>query len=44
MNSFADFALLPTLQESLVEKNLTKPTEIQAQVVPALLEIGRAHV
>jgi len=43
MNSFADFALLPTLQESLVEKNLTKPTEIQAQVVPALLT-GRSVV
>jgi ATP-dependent RNA helicase RhlE len=43
MNSFADFALLPTLQESLVEKNLTKPTEIQAQVVPALLA-GRSVV
>ncbi len=43
MNSFADFALLPTLQESLVEKNLTKPTEIQAQAVPALLA-GRSVV
>jgi superfamily II DNA/RNA helicase len=37
MKTFADLALLPTLQETLVEKNLTKPTEIQSQAVPALL-------
>ena len=37
MNSFADFALLPTLQETLVEKELTSPTEIQVRTVPALL-------
>jgi len=43
MNSFADLALLPTLRETLVEKNLTIPTEIQAQSVPALLA-GRSVV
>ncbi len=43
MNSFADLSLLPTLQETLVEKNLTKPTEIQSQAVPALLA-GRSVV
>ena len=37
MNSFADFALLPTRQETLVEKELTSPTEIQVRTVPALL-------
>ena len=37
MNSFADLALLPTLQETLVERNLTTPTDIQTQAVPALL-------
>ncbi|MCE9587860.1 MAG: DEAD/DEAH box helicase [Verrucomicrobia bacterium] len=43
MNSFADLALLPTLRETLVEKNLTIPTDIQAQTVPALLA-GRSVV
>ena len=43
MNSFADFALLPTLQETLVERSLTMPTEIQARAVPALLA-GRSVV
>jgi superfamily II DNA/RNA helicase len=43
MNSFADLSLLPTLQGTLVEKNLTKPTEIQSQAVPALLA-GRSVV
>jgi superfamily II DNA/RNA helicase len=43
MNSFAELALLSTLQETLAEKNLTTPTEIQAQAVPALLE-GRSVV
>ena len=43
MNSFADLNLLSTLQETLVEKNLTTPTEIQAQAVPALLA-GRSVV
>jgi superfamily II DNA/RNA helicase len=43
MNSFADLALLPTLQGTLVEKKLTMPTEIQSQAVPALLA-GRSVV
>ena len=43
MNSFADLSLLPTLRETLVEKNLTIPTDIQAQTVPALLA-GRSVV
>ena len=43
MNSFSDFALLPTLQESLVEKELTRPTEIQARTLPVLLA-GRSVV
>jgi len=43
MNSFAELALLSTLRETLAEKNLTTPTEIQAQAVPALLE-GRSVV
>ena len=43
MNSFADLALLPTLKETLAEKELTRPTEIQAQAVPALLA-GRSVV
>ena len=43
MNSFADLALLPTLQGTLVEKKLTRPTEIQSQAVPALLA-GRSVV
>jgi superfamily II DNA/RNA helicase len=43
MNSFAELSLLPTLQGTLVEKNLTKPTEIQVQAVPALLA-GRSVV
>jgi len=43
MNSFADLALLPTLQGTLIEKNLTKPTEIQSQAVPGLLA-GRSVV
>jgi superfamily II DNA/RNA helicase len=43
MNSFADLSLLPTLQGTLVEKHLTKPTEIQSQAVPALLA-GRSVV
>ncbi|MES2855768.1 MAG: DEAD/DEAH box helicase [Bdellovibrionota bacterium] len=37
MNSFSDFGLLASLQKTLAEKSLTKPTEIQAGVVPKLL-------
>ena len=37
MNSFADVDFLPTLQETLAEKKLVNPTEIQSRVFPALL-------
>jgi len=43
MTAFSDFALLPTLQETLVEKELTRPTEIQTRTVPVLLA-GRSVV
>jgi superfamily II DNA/RNA helicase len=43
MLSFSDFKLLDTLQASLSEKGLIKPTEIQARAIPALLE-GRSIV
>lgn len=36
---FADFNLLPTLQKTLVERELTTPTEIQQKVIPLLLEM-----
>lgn len=38
MSSFSNFELLPSLQTSLKEKGLTKPTEIQERVIPLLLE------
>jgi len=37
MNTFTEFNLLPTLQETLVEKQILRPTEIQARAIPALL-------
>ena len=37
MNTFTEFGLLPTLQETLVEKQILRPTEIQARAIPALL-------
>jgi ATP-dependent RNA helicase RhlE len=37
MNSFKSFDLLSTIQDTLHEKNITKPTEIQAKTIPALL-------
>ena len=37
MNTFTEFDLLPTLQETLVEKQILRPTEIQARAIPALL-------
>ena len=46
MKTFASFTtldLLPTLQETLAEKGLVHPTEIQASALPALLE-GRSVV
>jgi ATP-dependent RNA helicase RhlE len=38
MNTFSGFDLLPTLQETLTEKNLVTPTEIQLRALPVLLE------
>ena len=43
MNLFTDFNLLPSLQASIAEKGLMRPTDIQEQVIPALLE-GRSLV
>ena len=43
MNTFTEFNLLPTLQETLVEKQILRPTEIQARAIPALLG-GRSIV
>ena len=43
MTTFADFKLLPTLQETLIEKELTRPTEIQTRAIPVLLA-GRSVV
>lgn len=43
MSSFSDFKLLPTLQATLVEKDLTTPTEIQLKAIPKLLK-GRSVV
>ncbi|HEX7899621.1 MAG TPA: DEAD/DEAH box helicase [Planctomycetota bacterium] len=37
MSSFADFQLLPSLQETLAAEGLVTPTEIQARAMPALL-------
>jgi superfamily II DNA/RNA helicase len=43
MTKFANFNLLPTLQEALIEKELTRPTEIQERAIPVLLS-GRSVV
>ncbi|MGK5085508.1 DEAD/DEAH box helicase [Bdellovibrionota bacterium FG-1] len=43
MNSFTSFDLLSSLQATLVEKGLIKPTEIQNRALPALLD-GRSVV
>lgn len=43
MNSFADFDLLPTLQATLLELGMKKPTEIQTRAMPILLA-GRSVV
>ena len=37
MSTFTDFDFLPTLQASLSEQKLTKPTEIQRRAIPDLL-------
>lgn len=38
MRSFSEFQLLASLQETLKEKGLRKPTEIQSRTIPLLLE------
>lgn len=43
MSAFTDFDLLPTLQDTLVEKGFVTPTEIQSRALPALLA-GRSVV
>jgi superfamily II DNA/RNA helicase len=43
MNTFAEFGLLATLQETLLEKGILRPTEIQVRALPALLG-GRSIV
>jgi superfamily II DNA/RNA helicase len=42
-STFADYALLPTLQASLAEQGFATPTEIQRRALPALLA-GRSVV
>ncbi|MFZ3229944.1 MAG: DEAD/DEAH box helicase [Pseudobdellovibrio sp.] len=37
MNSFTDFGLLPSILKTLKEKQLTKPTEIQANAIPLMM-------
>lgn len=37
MNSFKDYGLLPTLQKTLSEKGLMRPTEIQKQILPLMM-------
>lgn len=37
MNSFSDFGLLESLQATLKEKRISKPTEIQARAIPMML-------
>jgi ATP-dependent RNA helicase RhlE len=43
MTHFSDFSLLPTLLTSLDAQTLTKPTDVQARTMPALME-GRSVV
>ena len=43
MTTFTCFTLIPTLQATLAERAIVTPTEIQARVLPALLE-GRSVV
>jgi ATP-dependent RNA helicase RhlE len=38
MNSFSEFGLLASLQKTLIEKKLLRPTEIQARAIPVLLQ------
>src|SRR5687767_11063282 len=38
MSTFIELELLPSLQATLKEKKLSKPTEIQARIIPLLLK------
>lgn len=38
MKSFSELELLPSLQKTLKERGITKPTEIQARIIPLMLE------
>jgi superfamily II DNA/RNA helicase len=42
MNTFAEFGLLATLQETLLEKRILRPTEIQVRALPAKVK-GVGH-
>ncbi|MEX0940194.1 MAG: DEAD/DEAH box helicase [Candidatus Babeliales bacterium] len=44
MNTFSDFPLLPAIQKSLEMLGFTKPTEVQAKVIPKLLEDPKQDV
>ncbi len=44
MNSFTDLPLLPQIQKSLEVLGFTKPTEIQAKVIPLLLSEEKRDV
>lgn len=37
MSTFSDFGLLPSLQKTLKDKRMTKPTEIQSMVIPMMI-------
>ena len=37
LNSFQQFKLLPFMVDALTEKRITKPTDIQARIIPAAL-------
>jgi ATP-dependent RNA helicase RhlE len=37
MSTFSDFGLLPSLQKTLKDKKMTKPTEIQSMVIPMMI-------
>lgn len=43
MNSFADFGLLPSLQKTLKALRISKPTDIQSQIIPLMMS-GQAVV
>ena len=44
MSTFDDFPLLPTIQKSLQALGFTEPTEIQAKIIPLLLDNAKRDV